>query len=259
MTTYKKLENQPLKFAIAEFRFSPIMNIGEYIPKFQDLLRKKYPFTNKKIEQVVHMLPSGPEKMVMNNWLFLSANKRCAIQVNQERVIYFTSEYPRFKGFSDEVEFMLGFLSQVMEPGLITRIGLRYSDLITLSGDEKMDELVDSSFLYPNILPVFGEPQNKISEFHLKTGQGVLAIRSLYGNHDFFCLPDIQDIPLLIDKTEGLGERMVLDFDHSWMPEQESVAFDVDAILEKLSNLHKESRKGFWGVTTDFARDIKWA
>ena len=68
MTDYKKLENQPLKFVLAEFRFSPVMQIAEYIPKIQEALRKQYPIQDKRSEQTVQVQPGGIAVSAIDRW-----------------------------------------------------------------------------------------------------------------------------------------------------------------------------------------------
>ncbi len=259
MEDYKKLNNQPLRFVLAEFRFSPVMKIAEYIPSLQDTLRKRYPIPEKKIEQGVHVQPAGIAVSSQDRWSFVTANKKSAVEINQERLIYYTAEYSRFQGFSAACKETLEALVKIVEPGLILRIGLRYSDLVEIDENESVSDLVNPHFALPGCLTNLGNLGHQRSETILITELGRLVIRTLYGYHDLLCLPDIQGPPITVDGDTSPNERIILDFDHFWESSEEAVSFEIDEILNKLSGLHKISRQAFWQITTDYARNEKWA
>lgn len=260
MREYKKLENQPLKFVLAEFRFSPVMQISEYIPKIQDALRKQYPIPEKKAEQAIQVQPGGIAVSTVDRWAFISASRKSAVEINQERLVYVTAEYPRFEGFSDSCRQALETLIDILEPSLIFRIGLRYSDLVTVEDSEKITDLVNDSFGLPvESIKTLGAPRQHSTDTFLNTEIGGLAIRTLYGNHNLTCLPDAQGLPISIKSDASTSERLILDFDHFWEAAGESVSLEADDVLERLSKLHKIAREAFWKVTTDYARNEKWA
>lgn len=259
MNDYKKLDNQPLKFVLAEFRFSQVMQMAEYIPKLQEALRKKYPILDKSSEQSFHVQPGGVAVSSLDSWTFVTANKKSAIAINQDRLVYFTAEYPRYEGFSAACREALDVLTSIVEPSLILRIGLRYGDLVMVSESEKISDLVDSHFTFPNCVTGLGRSQHERNETFIETAFGGLAIRTFYGHHNLSCLPDIQGLPVTIDYDSSVSERMVLDFDHFWESQAEATSFEVDEVLSKLKGLHDISREAFWKITTDYARNEKWA
>ncbi len=259
MSDYKKLENQPLRFVLAEFRFSPVMQIAEYIPKLQEALRKQYPIPDKRSEQTVQVQPGGIAVSATDRWAFISANKKSAIDINQERLVYITADYPRFEGFSDTCKQAIETLANIVEPSLILRIGLRYSDLVNVDDGEKITDLVNGHFGLPSCVEELGAIRQHSTDTFLHTDMGGLAIRTLYGMHNLTCLPDVQGLPISIAVDTTPSERIILDFDHYWEAKDESVNFETNVVLEKLSALHETSREAFRKVTTDYARNEKWA
>lgn len=259
MGDYKKLNNQPLTFVLAEFRFSPVMQISEYIPKIQEALRKQYPIPDKRQEQTVQVQPGGIAVSTIDRWAFLSANKKSAIDLNQERLVYITSDYPRFEGFAASCMNAVKVLAEIVEPSLILRIGLRYSDLVTIDQGEDIAALINDHFGLPSCVGELGAARQHSTDTYLQTDMGVLAIRTLYGQHNLACLPDVQGLPIQIAADSATSERIILDFDHYWEAKEESVSFETNDVMEKLSALHKTSREAFWKVTTDYARNEKWA
>lgn len=258
MDDYRKLNKQPLKFVLAEFRFSPVMEIVKYIPKFQEALRRKYPISETKSEQAIEVRHGGIAVSTIESWDFITSDKQNAVEINQERLIYCTAAYPRFNGFSEACEEILKVLIEVVEPSLLLRIGLRYSDLIMVGENEKISTLVDSHFVFPTCVSTLGKELHQRSEAFIKTDLGNLAIRTLYGHHDLSCLPDIQGLPINIKKENSLSERIILDFDHIWESKDGQNNFEINEILNKLSRLHEISREAFWKITTEYARSKKW-
>lgn len=258
MSDYKKLENQPLMFVLAEFRFSPVMQIAEYIPKFQERLRKHYPVSQKSAEQAVHVQPNGMSVSTIDRWSFVSTNKKSAIDINQERLLYVTADYPRFDGFSDACEQAVNFLAEIVDPTLLLRVGLRYSDLIKPEGSEKMCSLIDDHFVHPQCLSLIGDAQQHRTETFLHTKMGGLVIRTLHGKHNLTYLPDMQGLPIAIPRNNQSDERLILDIDHFWEAREDTVNFQPHDVIEKLGMLHETSRETFWKITTDYARNQKW-
>ena len=261
MADYKKLSKQPLKFVLAEFRFSPVLKIAEFIPSLQEAFRKQYPIIKTKSEQAFQVSQSGLAVSTMEHWSFVSGDNKTAVEVNQERLIYCTTNYNRFDGFENACKIVLSTLAEIVDPGLILQVGLRYSDLVTVDENEKISELVDSNLVFPNSINDLGESIHQRSEIFIKTGLGVLAIRTLYGKHNLSCLPDIQGLPINIEKDEVASERIILDFDNFWKvnTNKDAVKFNVTEILKKLNIMHDNSRRAFWNITSDYARNTKWS
>lgn len=259
VSEYRKLENQPLKFVLAEFRFSPVMEIAEYIPKIQEKLRKQYPIPEKRSEQAFQVQSNGIVVNTIERWAFVSADKRSAIDISQERLVFVTSGYSRFEAFSEFCNAAIDILIKEVSPSLIMRIGLRYSDLVTVNEGEEFTDLVNDHFTVPSVVSGLGGPLHHSTDTYLNTRVGILAIRTLYGNIPHNCLPDIQGLPIAMSDDPVPSERLILDFDHFWEAKEESVNFDLNFVIDKLTALHDTSREAFWKLTSDYARDKKWA
>lgn len=259
VSEYNKLKNQPLKFVLAEFRFSQIMEIEKYIPKIQEELRKTYPLPDLKKEQDIKIEANGLSVSTINSWLFQTGDKKSVVSINQDRLVFYTSTYARFEQFSQSCEEVLEILEKIVEPTLILRIGLRYSDLVLVKEKENIRDLVDSNFTFTENISELGKGIHQRCETILATEHGILAIRTLYGYHNLTCLQDIREIPVQIKSEKEPSERIILDFDHFWEPKETITKFETQNILTTLSALHRDSRKAFWKITTDYARNEKWS
>lgn len=259
MQSYQKLSNQPLKLVLAEFRFSAVMGIDKYIPQLQEILRSEYPTSSLGNDQVVEVQPNGINLSKVDNWSFVSSDKKHAVNINPHRLVFMTSDYPRFEGFATRCEYVLKTLQAEVKPGLIERIGLRYCDLIAIDDGEDISDFIDSSLVPSRKLETLGRLQQQRNELYISAESGGLFIRTLYGKNNLSCLPDIQNLPILIESDDEPSERMILDFDHFWESKGEAVEFDSEKIRYLLSSLHETSREAFWSVTTDLARNEKWS
>lgn len=256
---YKKLFKQPLKFVIAEFKFSPVLQIQKRIPDVQEAFRQKYPTLDRKTDRIIQFSDSM-EITNIERWSFISGDKKQAIELNQGRMICFSSKYERFDGFSAACEEALNILSEIIQPSLIERVGLRYSDLVLLDNNEKMEDLINAHFICPKEISDLGSASQQKTELVVKTDKGQLAIRTLYGVNELSYLLDLQNrLPISILMENAPSERMILDFDHFWESEDSALNFNTENIMQTLGGLHATAREAFWKITTDYARNEKWA
>lgn len=136
---------------------------------------------------------------------------------------------------------------------------MRYGDLVKVDKGEKLVDLIDQSFAYPSCIDGLGESKQQRNEIFISTSVGGLLIRTLYGIHNQSCLPDIQGLSIEVHQDKTPSERIILDFDHSWESKEAALSFESTQILEILESLHETSREAFWRISTEYARNKKWA
>ncbi len=255
--TAPQLKKAPLKFALVEFQFSEVMEIAKYIPAFQDAIRKKFPLCANRKESVVIPQNNGVQIVELTRWSFLSANKASAIDVDQNRIVYCTSEYKNFAHFAQVCNESLAEFYKVVEPALLTKIGLRFGNSIKIDDHESLNALVDSCFEAPQYANPIGKVHWQKHESIIETQMGRMLVRTLYGENSNNCLPDATGLPINIQPDEKPTNRIILDIDHMYQAENE--VFDVNQALEKLDSLHQAIDSCFIGITTKYARTEKWA
>ena len=258
MAEDKRLENRPLKFVLAEFRFSPVLNIAKHVPKIQEALRGTYPILKKGIEPSLVKQPGYMSVTDLDRWEFISADRNRVVVLTQQRLVYVTSANPRFVDFSDACGTAVDALVDIVQPRLILRIGLRYGDLVTVDNGEEITALVDEQFVLNNSTESFGRTDYYQTESGWDTDSGFLLLKTLYGNLDLAYLPDVQELPVYISAGNAPSERIILDFDHIWEAESEPVRFKTKDAIKKLNALQEAPREAFWKVTTEYARNEKW-
>ena len=258
MEDCRVIGNQPQKFVLAELRFSPVLQIAKYIPDIQDELRRQFPIATKQNDQPVDTNSGSYLDSNLDWWAFISVNRKSAIVVNRERLVYMTAKFPRFDDFLGTCKYAIETIKHIVEPGLILRISLRYGNLINVNDDENISDLVDEHFGMPSCIETLGTTRRHSNETFIRTDEGQLVIRTLYGKHNLTRLPDIQRLPISIAEKAAASERMILDVHHYWEAIDKSVIFETSAILEKLAALRDKTREAFWKITSDYAKNIKW-
>ncbi len=258
MSEYHKLANQPLVFALAEFRFSPVFQIDQFIPQFQEAVRKTYPLPEPMQEHAIQVKGTAVDVSLRMKWTFVESSRQSAVLLDQERLIFTTMAYPRFGGFARSCMSALKHLKEIVDPDLLLRIGLRYGDLIRIGNGESLDDYVDPYFGYPKLAEPLGTPEHQKDEVAIRTKIGRLLIRSMYGINSMVCLPDLQGVPALPQPDAEPSHRIILDFDHIWFGDG-STKFDLGRVEDILGKLHEPAREAFWRITTDKAKEQKWS
>ncbi len=256
MYEYEKLTNQPLVIALAEFRFSAILKMENYVSAFQDCLRQDFPHFSTMQTQEMIVDSSGVRINTSTGWLFLSGNKKRAFMLDKDKLTFMTSEYNRFPNFWDDCQKALSFIESEIKPALLLRVGLRYSDLIIGKDvNDPIESYVQSVICNAGYFAQIGEQAHRINEVMLKTNAGIMAIRSLYGNLNLSAWQDLSEPPVVINKYPQHSKRILLDFDHFWQPDGEAPSFNVNFIENKVITLHGKLREAFWEITTPEGRE----
>lgn len=263
--SYYQLANQPLLFVLAEFRFTEIMSMDKYFPDIQDIMRQTFPFFEEQTLQEVNVSPDGMQMNQSKQWVFIGKNKKNAVLLNHKRLVFITSNYERFDGFREYCEIALEALITVAKPSLLTRIGLRYSNLITAADSADITQYVQSNVCNESNLKGVGHPVRQMNETVLETDEGNMVVRSMYANTDVSVFHDLGNIPIKVATQNQPSQRILLDFDHFWQPnldgestgdDIDSLDFEKDIIIEKLEKMHKLNRQAFWDITTDSGKEV---
>lgn len=259
MNKHRILSNPPLAFVLTEFRFSPILDINEYIPKIQSALRAKLPILRETETQEIDVSPTGISLKSQANWDFISKNSHTAISINENRLLYMTSEYESFDEFKKTCDFLLHTLIQMAGPSLFLRLGLRYSNtILDIEGKGKIENFVNSRLYKNDDLGLLGASLRQTNETLWKTTEGAIFVRSMYGENNILVWPDAENLPIKLNKiSEKPIKRILLDIDHVWdaQDEIEPLDFDKELILSKLTSMHEISQQAFWNITTEEGKE----
>lgn len=261
---YPKLKNQPLTLVLGEFRFSPVSDMEAGIRELSERFDLDVSNVSERASQEVHVGSEGVSVKRPNRiWLLSYPDQGCLIQIEKDRLIVITTQYPRFDAFAELCLNSVKTLKEIVEPEGLWRVGLRYNDaVVPIEGDDLKD------YLDHRLLPVsLLQDQGALVEHHraetmIHTDGGMLALRVLVGHHGLGIMPDLDHKYTLKLPIEVPSNRQtaVLDFDHFWKTNKKSgEEFAVREVEKRLQALHKPAREAFWQVTTEYARSQIWA
>ena len=100
----------------------------------------------------------------------------------------------------------------------------------------------------------------------IQVGDVQASARFYVENLNFRAVFDSDWYVHLQSKDDECVNLAILKFDHETIPETARhppqgliLNFEVEDVLTKLQGLHDISREAFWKITTDYARNEKWA
>lgn len=242
-----KLQRSPLQFVLIQVRFSPVVAMSEYVPPFQDKLRKAgFPGFNK---ETIQQFSFGPEPKLETStrWSFVSRDKREGVVLTEDFIVYETTRYDVFETFTERFKDLLAELQAVAEINFASQIGLRYVDVIHSLDGHPPDWFIQEQFhgLRPDEI---GDSVTNQFLSVIKTSDGVLKLKLLDGRGPGFMPPDLEATRLefALNLTEHDAFR-ILDFDHIWRGEMD---FVPDVIISKMWALHGPIAQTFNATVT---------
>ncbi len=254
-----RLTNAPLVHVLADVQFSPVLTLQEQVPTFQAAVRSAgFPWYAEGVVHEVTQAPGVAAKIAMRPfWTFQTGDKREGLSLSERSLTLHTAAYSTVEPFLETFSRLLEALKKVADVDLVSRIGLRYVDRIHAESD---DEDI-RRYTHPGVL---GFPFAAVSggyhglgfrtESAAQTDTGVLVVRSMVLPSGKVVPPDLESIPLAYVPRWGFSRPAVcLDFDHFRSFDQESFAFNPDAIISVMTELHRALRRAFDAVATEHA------
>lgn len=219
------LSKQPLALVLIQLRYSPILNLKEYIPAIQDRFRKiGFPSVQVKNVKKLEISPSGLMPTDMWQWKFEAQDSRSSIIVDEDQILLQTTNYHSFEEFIEQYFTILQSFLAVTEHdsfGNALRIGLRYIDQVTLQSDtDTIDSYLRSplrgmvSPFFKNMLKQYTHIE--VGKTELRSGQnGTLSIRVLRNVEGLDLPSDLyQEAPLRLRKIDVKKDFALIDMDH---------------------------------------------
>lgn len=219
------LSKQPLALVLIQTRFSPILNISDYVPKIQDSLRKlSFPLFVSKTSAKLEPSLDGIRPIPITQWRFETSDQRTSIILDQDQILLQTTNYHSFEEF---ISLYISVLSPVLDItkhasfGLVERLGLRYVDQVTLQGDN--DDI--DSYLRPGLRgtesPYFKNTLKRYSYIDVgdtvlrSRHKGTLSVRVLR-NFEHLDLPSdlFQEAPIRAKNIDVNKDFALIDMDH---------------------------------------------
>ncbi len=246
---YKK---NVLEQVICQIRFPPILRIDAETPvEFQECVRKQLPDYKLTYDERDDVLPQSLSKNLpaeMRELLSLGRTRRhqfhtkgktWTVSLTRDFVALETNRYRQWEDFRERLQLVIHTLFQIYEPAYLTRIGLRYQNVIDrrklgLEGVEWRELLADF------VLGQFArdETSHLVVEHHgrtlVKLNDDGDLVRMEYG--------------LVIDSAGDTSNKLYL-LDHDFYIDKETES-DVRDIVSRLDTYNALNRRLFsWGIT----------
>lgn len=139
-TIYK---NNVLEQVICQLRFPTILKIDTEVPSaFQEIIRHRFPVFKQTNEGVDPGFPDGIAQLIPQEFIesfamrgnlrfqFLSSDRKWTVSLTREFVALSTTDYTSWEEFCENMDLIIRGLLEVYAPAFITRVGLRYQNVI---------------------------------------------------------------------------------------------------------------------------------
>lgn len=258
----KKLTNAPVYYTVAQVQFNHMLGLDSYVPAIQSRMREEgFPDFKKAVIQNIDFPVMGsqqgqmisPAFTMQSRYMFGDIEGSSLFILETNALSFQTTCYDTFETFSEALLKGLSILHESFRLDFVERIGLRYLDAVQPS---KAGETL-RDFLVPEVLSLAlrdeVELQHSVSETLATTAAGQLMSRVLI-RHGRVGLPvELEPMAPAINPrfTASEGLHAIVDTD-AFVVQRET--FDLDKIRGRLTALHNEIVKSFYGTVTGHAR-----
>lgn len=264
----EKLSKQPLALVLIQIRFSPFMNMKDYIPQIQEkLLALGFVNCKENPSLEVRITPNGPLATESKQWVFSSFDGYENVILDSKQLTYQTADYDVFEKYYAKYQQICDVLvssAPTFETSvLIQRLGLRYVDrIIPLDDNDSIDSYISDGFRV-NQASVF-EAAKKICTISqagevniFEDKKGVMVFRITQGEKGLFLPPDLMPNPPKM-KKEIKSDWIIglIDTDHSYNaigPEK----YNRDFLENMFYGMHDNSHDLFISIVSEEGKK-KW-
>lgn len=250
-----QMPNAPLIYVLAQIRFTHVPRMDKRWEDFHEKIFESYPKAEaERIEQVAFKDGQPTIGDSIQRWHIANEPSNTGIILDAGTLIFHTTDYKTSDLFFSDLQSVLEAFIQILpEKGVaISRLGLRYVDLLLQEGDLIVDRQIIEALRLPN-LSVIGEARRMEQIVTYQTqNSGTMVIR-----HRQSASPDVLPadlfpsklVPALRLKRERPEHSIVglLDYDHFVEQDQ---PFDIESIIGRFHKLHDISSAAFKATTT---------
>lgn len=268
MGSSERMANAPVYYALTQVKFSPVQAMSKYVAEIQDALRLKgYPLYEQQEGNQLKFEFKGPDEEPQHvfekvqNWLMINQGRTEGFILGNDFLSFHTANYDTREPFINTLMFGLQQVIDIVKPGLITRLGMRYLDAVLPNPGEDLEQYLVSGLHGAAIALT---PIQSITESVFQTKveplitEGILVnrVHKMHGRLGF--PPDLgPNGVVLAEKFRNKTAlwHAIIDTDHYV---EGDMPPDVTLIEQQLRSLHASVKSTFDATTTDFAR-AQWA
>lgn len=253
-----QMPNAPLIYVLAQIRFTPVPHMDERWEDFHEKVFEQYPKAEtQRIQQIAIKDGQPTAGDTIKRWHLTTKSSTTGIIMDAGTLIFHTTSYKTSDVFLSDFQSVLkAFIPILPEKGVtVSRLGLRYLDLLLQEGDLTVDQQIIKELQLPKLSSI-GEARriDQMITYQTAIG-GTMNIRYRQSSTpdvlpaDLF--PNKLEPPLRL-KREQTEDSFVglLDYDHFTEQEQ---SFDIESIITDFRKLHAISSTAFKETTTEKA------
>ena len=124
------LPNTPLSGVLMQIRFPEVLSIAkvDYVAEFQELIRSQYPLSHQDQNLVLQVGADGAKQTMFPNWRFMDADGGWRVSLTTGFLALETRAYAGRQNFIERTATVSRALQATVNPGFMTRVGIRYVD-----------------------------------------------------------------------------------------------------------------------------------
>lgn len=257
---HKKLSKTPLTYVLAKINFSNIEAIEKFIPDIQEGIRHTFPNFRKVTVQFVEVRENQqPSILTRTQWHFMDKDSVTGIFLDNTSVAIHTSKYTQFETLSNQFQSVLEKFSQILQISLLTRIGLRYINLIENNLTQYINpgllgfHLEDTKYFKPERFLTNIDLTEEGKYGIIKIQSSLISNKEVINNINIFVPADLTDVANLLSfnhQSQPNGKFLVLDLDHFNNNKED---FEINIIMNNLKNLQEALYQAFCAAVTEKA------
>jgi uncharacterized protein (TIGR04255 family) len=234
----KRMAKPPIFYTVAQIVFNPVLDMGDYVPKFHARIRKDFPeFRHEELRKIQLNVADPASTEVMSSsavprWSFSNLRQTSGYVLRTDSIAFHTTAYETSAEFSAATARGISLVNDVIGLSYVDRVGFRTLDAIVPEGDQPLGSYLRSEVLgFREFLK--GESTHNVTENVTTLSSGQLVSRLVTRSGPVGIPIDLFPISLKFKaQLEGpLGLHAVLDLDHS---QQNRFEFDLDEIEQRV-------------------------
>ena len=256
----KALKSPPVYFTVAQLRFNPILQLGEYLPAIQEAFRRaRYSDFLEHPTQVIKITQNDgktePEVDVKLRFSFGNAERTHSFLLDESSLTLQSTDYGTFEGFSETFLAGLVLLDEIVKLEFVERVGVRYLDYVTPLAVDYLGSYLHREALGLT-LRLAGDTQYSYCETRLTEGDVTLLSRAVTRVGGLSFPADLTPFGLEpLDRFKLQPEKLHATLDNdAFIERRESYA--ADTVRKRLETLHAVVSKAFHSLVTPYAKDV---
>ena len=251
--THQTLSKSPITYFLAKINFSNIEAIEKYIPELQENIRRLFPDFKKVSVQFIDIkMNQQPSLSTRTQWHFINKESTTGVLLDNSSVAIHTSQYTQFEQILGELKYVLEEFNKILRISLLTRIGLRYINLIQGDLNRYVNPgllgfyLKDNEYFHCNKFIINTTLNEETKYGIIKIQSGLVSNKEIINKTNNIFIPsDLMEVANYLSfnhHKQPEEDFLVLDLDHFSNNKED---FQINTIIDQLKNLQEALYRAF--------------